>query len=68
MLAEDIIITVARHGERIHNLEEWQDSHTTREHPEIQKKLDRPSWAVSLSITILTSICTGLVVLFLSMR
>ena len=56
----------ARHEERIKDLED-QDRKIYRSLERIEDKLDRPSWGVSVLITALFSLVTGLLVYIASL-
>ena len=56
---------LARHDERIGSLEKWRNEHAD-EHLRLMTRLEqiaeRPSWVVSLTITMLCSTVVGLLV------
>ncbi|MGB9866701.1 MAG: hypothetical protein ACPLPR_02180 [Bacillota bacterium] len=76
---EQIEAVLARHDERITNLEDWRDEHERKQNSSLEKifaKLDmlsselsgRPTWAVSTMITTLSSLSVGLAVYLLTRR
>lgn len=68
-MSQDVVVELARHDERLADLEEWRDKQNEAL-DDIRKELkklsqtyfNRPTWAVTVLIGILSTVCGSMAV------
>ncbi len=76
---DDLAIEVAKHGERLDDLEDWRDKHEKKQNGSLEKiwaELDalrrdfagRPTWAVTMILTSLSSLVVALATFLLTKK
>jgi len=79
MNVEELAVTVARHDERITDLETWRGDHERKQNGSLEKiwtELDalrrefagRPTWAVTMILTSLSSLVVALATFLLTRK